>query len=103
MRKIIGVWLIIFVIWGLYRLFFEFPETIDELIVKPLIFVLLPLIIFRIKKVPGFENISNVTEELLMGISAGFIFAFISVVANKLKYQELLFSPLSGVNNYNLL
>ena len=38
MKKVVNVWLVIFIVWALYRYSFFFLEWVDELIFKPLVF-----------------------------------------------------------------
>jgi len=39
MKRTLSVWLVIFIVWSIYRFSFFFPEWIDELIIKPLVFL----------------------------------------------------------------
>ncbi len=42
---VLGIWLFIFAVWSVYRYFFKFSEGIDELLIKPTIF-LTPVFIY---------------------------------------------------------
>lgn len=39
LHKLVKSYAIIFVLWGIYRLIFRLPETIEEIFLKPLVFV----------------------------------------------------------------
>lgn len=112
MKEIIKVWFIVFILWTLYRILFKLPEAADELIAKPIIFILLPFALLKVKTipglagyqsipglagyrlVPGFENKKNIFEDILIGIASGFIFAFSAFIANRIKYGSFSFDPL---------
>lgn len=94
MKKVSKIWLTVFVFWSAYRFFFHFPEWVDELLIKPLIFILLPLKITKAKKIPGFESKKHVFEDILIGVVIGFVFAFVSLIVNKLKHGVFSFSPI---------
>lgn len=99
MNKVLKIWLCVFIPWTIYRIFFRFPEWVDEFLVKPAIFILLPLNLSGFKVFPGFEKRRKVFEDVIIGISVGFVFAFSALLANKAKYGSFLFSsalPLYG-------
>ena len=43
--QVLTVWMITVLIWGGYRMFFANPEWIEEIILKPIVFVL-PVVIY---------------------------------------------------------
>lgn len=99
MKKAILVYLVVLVIWISFRLFFRFPEWVDEVIVKPLVFVVIPLNLLQLRKLHGFEKRSNVINDMLLGVGLAFFFAFAAIYANIQKYgifssQPIL--PLAG-------
>lgn len=103
MKLIWRLFLPVIVIWSVYRIFFNFPETVDEFIVKPLIFILLPLYLARYhtipgfaknRRVPGFENKRGIFEDLITGVAMAFVFAFGALIINKLKYGVFLIIPI---------
>lgn len=103
MKKAIKIFLPVFLLWFFYRLLFPVSESIDELLAKPLIFVLLPLFILKTKKLPGFENKQKVTEDLFLGVALGFVFAFTALLVNKLKHGSFFFNPVLSFQEANLL
>ncbi len=103
MKQIFTIWFLLFLLWFLYRLFFRLPEWFDELLIKPLVFVLLPLNFFKLKTLPGFEDRKKIFEDILIGIGVGFVFAVVSLLANKLKYGSLSVLPIINVFGLRIL
>lgn len=70
------VWLVTIVVWGMYRYFFRFGELTDELIFKPLIFILPVLIYLLLKERVSLNNLSlsrkNLSQTVKYGLAAGF-------------------------------
>ncbi len=93
MNNVFKIWFIIFVIWTFFRAYFRFPEWVDELIVKPVVFVILPITVLKLKTVPGFESKKTVNKDLIIGVGMGIVFGFASLLANKLKYGSFSFDP----------
>lgn len=99
MKKVFKVWVCVFIPWTIYRIFFRFPEWIDEFLVKPIIFILIPLSLIGVKMLPGFEKKRKVFEDIMIGIGIGFVFGLSALLANKAKYGTFLISstlPLYG-------
>lgn len=96
LKQVIGLYTFIFLVWGCYRFLFRLPSEIEELIIKPLVW-LLP--VFWILKGPSTSlrvnltsigwRISNLFKSLYLGIGLGIIFAVEGLIANNLKYGQL--------------
>ena len=88
------------VIWGFYRFLFELPTHIEELIVKPVVW-LLPLYYFVFKKEGlglgslGF-TIKNLFPSVYLAIGLGAVFVMEGVLTNFLKYGGLHFGANIG-------
>lgn len=102
-RQVFVVWFIILLVWSFYRAYFRLPETIDEFIIKPLVFAfpVLYLVVFRENKslatlglMPGGKSFM---VDLYIGIVLGIVFALEGLLANYLKYGTYSFSPLPAV------
>lgn len=87
-------------VWSLYRYFFKFTESIDEFIVKPLVFVL-PVILYVFKKerqslisigITGKQLLKNVG----IGLGIGLAFVLGGIGAHFFKYGTV-FPDLTGV------
>lgn len=103
MKNIFKVWITVLVLWFIYRYLLNFPETIDELLAKPIIFVLVPTMVMGLKMLPGFEKWKTFFTDLTIGVFMGFVFAVVSVIANKLKYGELSFYPTIPMMGFGII
>lgn len=96
-RHLIAVYLFIFTAWGFYRLLFRLPEPIEEVILKPLVW-LTPLfyILYREKK--SLSSIgwtsSGLTTSLIWGLGLGLIFLLEGFGLSYLKNHALPFAHL---------
>ena len=101
MRKhqVFIVWFIILLVWSFYRANFFLPEWADELLVKPVIFVL-PVIYIVLKRerqslstlglpAKGFDFM----KDIYIGVFIGVLFAFEGLAANFVKYGHFSFGP----------
>jgi len=102
-RQVFIVWFVIFLVWAFYRAYFSLPEAIDELLIKPLIFVLPILIIVFVKEkkklsdLHVFPSRKDFFLDLYIGVVIGVLFALEGLVVNYLKYGQFSFSPLFSV------
>ncbi len=102
MRKhqVFLVWFVIFLVWAIYRANFYLPETIDEFLIKPLIFVLPVLYIVKFKEKEKISSLGiasskkNFFMDLYIGVAIGVVFALEGLLANYLKYGKLSFAPI---------
>jgi len=87
----------LFVVWGTYRFFTNNSEGVDELIVKPIIWVL--PVLFIVKKVErqSLESVGLTTKNLFRNIYIGWglgaLFAFEGIITNAFKYGGVSFAP----------
>lgn len=96
-KQVFVLYLFIFLVWGLYRFFFQLPPIIEQTILKPLIW-LLPLF-WLIKNQKQFLSsigwsLKNLFKSLYLGIGLGIVFAFEGLLINNLKYGEFHFTKL---------
>jgi len=102
---------VIALVWFFYRAVFRFPEAIDELLVKPLVFLLPVFLWLRFKERKSWDSLGisrkNLSKSLLIGFCLGLLFAAEGVVVSALKYKELVFNPKNlgflGLAGYGLL
>jgi len=96
-QKTLNVWAIILIVWSIYRANFRLAEWIDELIIKPLIFVL-PVVyyVIKIEKIAFFEAVDLKKRlkkvDWLISITIGLLFVFTIALANYLKNKHLQFN-----------
>lgn len=102
-RQVYSVWFFIFIAWAFYRSKFFFPEWVDELIVKPVIFALPVIYIVIIREKNKFKELGVPTSlkdmllDLYIGVVIGILFAFEGLLANYLKYGNFSFSPIDAL------
>lgn len=102
-RQVFLVWLFVFLMWTFYRIFVAQTEFIDELIAKPLFFILpVILVVVGIEKKPlseiGFRfTLKSVITDIFIATLIGSIFAVEAIVVNGIKYGGLSLSVLPVV------
>lgn len=102
-RQTFIVWFLIFIIWAIYRAKVILPESIDEFIVKPLIFVVPPVFLVwvwenkKLKDLGLAFQAKDFLTDLYIGVVLGIILAVEGLMANYLKYQKFSFEPIDAV------
>lgn len=96
--------LYLLVVWSIYRLVFHQTEMVDEMLVKPIVW-LLPLFLFFLSKSQlslrdlGIKK-EGLSTSLFLSLGLGFVFLLISLYANYQKYDNrLFFSADIGASN----
>jgi len=89
----------LFVVWGFYRLLFILPEEVEELIIKPIIWLLPVAILVKSEKL-SLSSLGITTKKLFpaiyMSLGLGAIFAFEAVLINFVKYGGFEFAANIG-------
>lgn len=89
LRYIISLYALIFVVWGFYRFLFKLPESVEELFLKPIIW-LLPLLFILKKERKDFRSLGWTTKNLFpalyLSIGLGVLFAVEGALVNSIKY-----------------
>src|SRR3989344_4056047 len=102
-KRVYIVWLAIFAVWSIYRVFFRFPEAVDELIVKPLIFVapVLYFVLFVEKNTLASIGLTarNLFREMYLGLGIGIFFGLEGLIVNLVKYGTFSFFPIAAVSS----
>ena len=98
------LWAWILLAWGLYRYFVHFPESVDEFIFKPLVFVV-PVLWYVLKKERNtLETIGitkrNLFSSIYIGLGFGIIFAIEGMVTHAIKYGTLDVTPIAAFKEY---
>lgn len=87
------------VVWGFYRLLFQAPSPLEELVVKPVIW-LLPLYFIVKKEKLGWAslgfNSKNIFGVVYSVLALGVVFTLFAVLVNYLKYRGLNFGANVG-------
>ena len=102
----VNVWLVIFIVWALYRYSFFFLEWVDELIFKPVVF-LGPIALVLKKEKKNWSSVGlkkdNFFGDLYLGIFLGLLFALEGLAANYLKYGRFSFAPILDLGGLGIL
>ncbi|OGM19882.1 hypothetical protein A2686_01410 [Candidatus Woesebacteria bacterium RIFCSPHIGHO2_01_FULL_38_10] len=89
------------VVWGFYRVLFKLPEEVEELVIKPLVW-LTPLYFFLKKERLGLTSLGitfkNLFPAIYLSLILGIIFAIEGIMVNFVRYEELDFSANIGKN-----
>jgi len=106
-QKMLNLWAVVLIIWAIYRAYFKttLPIWADELIAKPLVFIL-PVYwyIKSIEKKPFFEGIDlsfkNSKGSILLGIGVGMVFFVTGLIATFVKSKDIthVFSSITPVS-----
>lgn len=107
LKEVISLYAFIFVVWGFYRFLFKLPETVEELVLKPLVW-LFPL--WWILKGSGMAAPSealksvgwtskNFFKSIYLAVGLGILFAAEGAIVNSIKYGgsfNFLEIPIAG-------
>lgn len=93
--------------WGFYRFIFKFPENTEDLIIKPILW-LVPVIFLVRKEKLGFKSVGitlkNLFPSIYFALTLGVFFTVIGIVVNMVKYGQINFSANLGETSfYNAL
>ncbi|MBN1263668.1 MAG: CPBP family intramembrane metalloprotease [Candidatus Pacebacteria bacterium] len=93
LRLVFSYFIFLLLVWGLYRYLIILPEAIDELFLKPLVWLgSLFWVVKKLEKKP-LSSLALSTEKLFKnlywGIGLGFVFALEGILTNIVKYQGL--------------
>lgn len=90
------------VVWGFYRFLFKLPEEIEELLIKPLVW-LIPVYYFVKTEGLGLKSLGITTHRLFasiyLSLALGLLFAVEGLVVNMVKYGGFDFSANIGQHN----
>ena len=103
LRRIGRLYIFIFVFWGLYRLVFRLPENIEEIVLKPLLW-LIPTFYLVFKKekrdMPSLGySLKTFRNGVIKGLSFGLLFLAIGIGLNFLKNGRFSWGnlPVGGI------
>lgn len=99
MKNVLSFYAFLFVVWGFYRFLFQFPAPLEEIIFKPIVW-LLPLIYFYKKEKLKLSDLGfsfkNIFHVIYFVIFLGFLFTLAAMLVNYLKYGSLNFNANIG-------
>ena len=89
LRNVISLYAFILIVWGFYRFLFKLPEAIEEVVLKPLLW-LVPLILVLRREKATLGSVGWTTQNLFksvyLAIGLGILFAAEGAVVNSIKY-----------------
>lgn len=87
------------VVWAFYRFLFRFPDSVEELVIKPIVW-LLPVFYFVGKERMNLSSIGitfkNLFPTIYLSLGLGSIFVIEGLISNYLKYGYLNFGANIG-------
>lgn len=87
------------IVWGFYRFLFKFPDEVEELIIKPIVW-LVPVVYFLTKEKLGLFSIGftlkNLFPSIYLSIGLGAIFVFEALLINYVRYKGFNFGANLG-------
>jgi membrane protease YdiL (CAAX protease family) len=87
------------IVWAFYRFLFQFPNDVEELVIKPVLW-LLPLIYFVRKERVGLGSLGitlkNLFPSVYLSLGLGSLFVIEGVLTNYIKYGHLNFGANIG-------
>src|SRR3989344_8670030 len=80
----------VLIVWGFYRMLFKLPEEIEELLIKPFLW-LLPVAYFVNKERGGLASLGISTKNLFpaiyLSLALGIVFAIEGALINFIRYD----------------
>jgi len=101
-QKVLNLWGVILIIWAFYRLKLKMPEWFDELIAKPVVFVL-PVYYFitKIEEKDFFSSLKwsfkSIKKDFLISCFISLIFLITIIFANWFRHKDIGFLK-QGIN-----
>ncbi len=100
LQKALNLWSVILIVWAIYRAKLRMPVWFDELVAKPLVFVL-PVFWYILKKEK--KNLLNgldfrpkkIISDLFTGLIIGFFVILIPILIHFLKTKQVVFPNLN--------
>jgi len=93
-KRVCSLYVFIFILWGFYRFLFLFPEEVEELFFKPLVW-LLPTFYLVLKDKEGLSSLGfsskNLLKSIFLGLLLGIFFVFEGLLAYFLKSYSFSF------------
>ena len=99
LKHAISLFTYLLLIWGFYRLIFQLPEEIEELVIKPVIW-LIPVFFLLKKEQATLESLGltfkNFFPAVYYSLALGIVFGIEGIITNFAKYGSLQFNANIG-------
>ncbi|PIV09548.1 hypothetical protein COS31_05210 [Candidatus Roizmanbacteria bacterium CG02_land_8_20_14_3_00_36_15] len=106
-QKALNLWAVILIVWSVYRVNLRMPEWFDELVAKPLVFIV--PVYYYLKTVDKknffpalFLKPRMILKDLLFGLMIGAVFIASALLANYFRFKKLIFFSQPPALNYVL-
>lgn len=87
------------IVWGCYRLIFKLPDSVEEVFIKPLVWII-PVLYFVRNERRNLESVGitfkNLFQSIYASLALGSFFVIIAVISNYIKYGKLNFGANLG-------
>src|SRR3989344_2634815 len=91
------------IVWGFYRFLFKLPEEVEDLLIKPLMWLVPVFILTRGEKL-GLSSLGvtlkNLFPSVYLSLALGVFFALTGVLVNYVKYQSVNFGANIGETTF---
>ena len=112
MRRVLAIYVVVLLAWGVYRFFYQLSEPLDEFIAKPLIF-LGPVFWYLSRyeknnwRLLGFKSKhmshgSSIAKDIYLGVGLGMLLGADGLIFNFIKYQGFNFEPVAAAGEFGL-
>jgi len=99
LKNAILLFTFLLIVWGFYRLLFDLPDELEELIIKPMIW-LLPVFFLIKREKASFESIGitfkNLFPAIYFALALGSLFVIEALIVNYIKHGQLDFNANLG-------
>ncbi len=106
LKHVVGLYTFLLLAWGFYRMLFQLPESLEEFIIKPIIW-LAPMVYFLKKEKLPLSSIGitqkNFFPTIYLAIILGAIFSVEGIIVNYLKHGSVEFYANIGESPFFLL
>ncbi len=99
LKNAILLFTFLLIFWGFYRLLFQFPDWVEEIVIKPVVWIV-PVLYFIRSERSKLESIGitfkNLFPSIYLSLILGSVFATEAVIINFIKYGHLNFGANLG-------
>lgn len=105
-RNAVTLYAVLLVVWGFYRVFFRVDIWVEELVIKPIVW-LGPLVYFLKKEKAGISTLgwvgTNLFKSIYISLGLGALFGGVALVSHFAKYGGKVSFSTFGLDNNTLL
>jgi len=105
LKHAVQLYAYLLIVWGFYRVLFQLPSSIEEIIIKPVVWIV-PLAFLLRKENLGIASLGfspkNLFKSVYFALILGAIFAIEAIGVNFFKYGKLEFGANLGENIFAL-